>query len=159
MFFKKKEEMTVIEYSENKSELVTGLNVDKQLEMIHLRRYDLFLIKKLQPLIEKHIDEIVKNFYKNLSKESSLLSIVNNNSSIQRLSGTLRNHIIEMFDGVLDEQYFIKRTRIAKMHVKIGLEPKWYMCAFQDLLASLLELFNDEKFSKQEVLEYNTLWR
>ena len=40
------------------------------------------------------------------------------------------------------------------MHVKIGLEPKWYMCAFQDLLSSLLGVFNDEQFTKQEVLEY-----
>ena len=98
MFFKKKEEKTVLEYSQSKTELVSGLEVDKQLEMINLRKYDLFLIKKLQPFIERDIDEIVKKFYMNLSKEASLISIVNKNSNIQRLSGTLRNHIIEMFD-------------------------------------------------------------
>ena len=63
--------------------------------------------------------------------------IINNNSTIDRLKHTLKQHISEMFDGIIDQSYIQKRIRIAHVHVKIGLQTKWYMCAFQDLLLSL----------------------
>ncbi|MDM5314342.1 protoglobin domain-containing protein [Peribacillus frigoritolerans] len=34
--------------------------------------------------------------------------------------------------------YIKQRYIIAQVHVRIGLQPKWYMSAFQDLLQSLI---------------------
>ncbi|MDT9105944.1 protoglobin domain-containing protein, partial [Escherichia coli] len=31
--------------------------------------------------------------------------------------------------------------RIASIHLRIGLEPKWYMGAFQDLLLSMMNIY------------------
>src|SRR5690606_18497463 len=42
-------------------------------------------------------------------------------------------HLYELFNGVIDEKYVEKRKKIALMHVKIGLEPKWYIGAFESL--------------------------
>jgi heam-based aerotactic trancducer len=120
-----------------KINIKSGSAIDKQIKMIALTLDDLRMINILQPYVMENINGIVEQFYKNLTNEPSLLKIINNNSSIDRLKQTLTQHISEMFDGIIDQSYIQKRIQIAHVHVKIGLQTKWYMCAFQDLLLSL----------------------
>ncbi|TRZ37978.1 globin-coupled sensor protein [Niallia circulans] len=123
--------------------------VYKQVQMIGLTPEDLIQIKRMHPFVLQHIDAIVDRFYKNLENEPSLLGIINDNSSIERLKKTLRTHICEMFAGEVNSQFMEKRIRIAHVHVRIGLQTKWYMCAFQDLLLSLLAII-EEHFPNKE---------
>ena len=118
--------------------------------MIGLTTDDLIIIKNLHPFVLANIDDIVNQFYKNLEYENSLLKIINDNSSIARLKTTLKRHITEMFSGNIDEDYFETRIKIARIHVKIGLQTKWYMCAFQDLLLSLINLVEKHVEIKEE---------
>ncbi|WP_312110574.1 globin-coupled sensor protein [Brevibacillus reuszeri] len=122
----------------------------KQIALIHLTEEDLAVAKKLQPIIVEHIDGIVDYFYANIEKEEILMTIIHNNSTIQRLKQTLNRHITEMFSGVIDSAYIEQRSRIAVMHMRIGLEPKWYMCAFQNLLISIMDIINERISDKKE---------
>ncbi|MEJ8546904.1 protoglobin domain-containing protein [Brevibacillus borstelensis] len=136
---------------DSKSELL------KQLSLIDLTEDDLAAVKMLQPLVVRNIGDIVNHFYANLEKESSLMTIIEKNSTIERLKGTLTRHITEMFSGKIDRHYIEQRSRIAVMHLKIGLEPKWYMCAFQNLLVSLIDLLQREISDKQECIRAITI--
>lgn len=112
-------------------------DVSQQIHMIHLTTRDLCMIRSLQSVIEEHLEDIVTNFYKNLANRAALMDIINQQSSVDRLKITLTKHIYEMFSGKIDQDYIKQRTIIAHVHVRIGLEPTWYMCAFQDLLLSV----------------------
>ncbi|QOS98871.1 globin-coupled sensor protein [Brevibacterium sp. JNUCC-42] len=125
-------------------------DVMKQLEMIQLSETDLRIARCLQPLIEQHIDEMVNQFYKNLNHEPSLIVIIERHSSIDRLKSTLRTHILQLFNGIIDENFMQQRKRIALAHVKIGLLPKWYLCAFQDLSISLFNMLDTHLESKSD---------
>lgn len=115
-------------------------DLEKQLKMIGLTVDDLVRTNSIKPLIDLHIDDIVDAFYRNLEHEPALISKINTYSSIVRLKKTLRQHISEMFAGTIDGLYFEKRIKIAHIHVKIGLQQKWYMCAFQDLFMSISDI-------------------
>ena len=112
--------------------------VVKQLDMIHLTGDDLCIIKSLQEEVKDRIPKIVADFYKNLDNEPSLKKIIADNSSVDRLTKTLVRHMVEMFNGQINDDYIKQRYIIAHVHVRIGLQPKWYMCAFQDLLQSII---------------------
>lgn len=128
-----------------------GLEIENQVKMVSLTEEDLMIIRGIQPFVIEKIDSIVENFYKNIENEPSLLNIINKNSSIERLRRTLKRHIIEMFAGAIDQEYFEKRIQIAKIHVKIGLKTKWYLCAFQDLTLSLIEIIENNLEDKDEI--------
>ena len=155
MFLKQKDIQTK-KLSFEKETVVLIINensaLNKQISMIGLTKGDLQVLKSLQPFVLEKIDEIVIRFYNNLENEQSLKNIINDHSSIERLRGTLKRHITEIFNGVIDEEFFYKRTKIAHMHVKIGLQTKWYMCAFQDLLLALTDLIEENLNSKAEIL-------
>ncbi|MEC1418865.1 globin-coupled sensor protein [Bacillus haynesii] len=124
----------------------------KQLAMVDLTDEDLWVLSRLKPLVTEHIETIVTRFYQNLEHENSLMEIIHDNSSVGRLKKTLTIHIQEMFSGVIDEAFLEKRIRIAHVHLRIGLLPKWYLGAFQDLLLSMLTIFenalSDEEYRR-----------
>ena len=155
MFFKKNSQLKEkILSTEGKAELniPKGTDIENQVQMIGLTKDDLRIINNLQPFVNDQIDHIVNRFYENIANEPSLLNIINDNSSIDRLRKTLKQHITEMFDGVIDHTYYLKRIRIAHVHVRIGLKTKWYMCAFQDLLLSLINIIEENVENKEEVV-------
>lgn len=131
-----------------------GSEIEKQIKMIDFSIEDLQVIKNLQPFIEKEIDDIVDRFYNNLELEDSLLTLIKKNSSVDALKKTLKLHILEMFSGIIDDEYFLKRARIAQMHVKIGLQTKWYLCAFQNLFITVIEII-EKNFSDKELYYSN----
>ncbi|WP_241774533.1 MULTISPECIES: globin-coupled sensor protein [Lysinibacillus] len=104
-----------------------------QLNLVNLTRQDLQLIKSLKPYIEQNVLEAVTAFYHAIESVPALREVIQKHSSSERLRQTLRHHIIEMFEGRIDEAFLEKRRRVAKMHVKINLYPKWYLAAFQNL--------------------------
>ncbi|MFN7249595.1 MAG: protoglobin domain-containing protein [Anaerobacillus sp.] len=108
-------------------------DIHLQLNMIDLTVKDLKILKLIQPHIQENVDRMTTGFYDRVTKVPHLTAIINNSSSVERLQKTLRTHLMEMFDGVINEEFISKRDRIAHVHVRIGLEPKWYMAAFNVL--------------------------
>ncbi|MFP3509423.1 globin-coupled sensor protein [Peribacillus sp. SIMBA_075] len=140
--WRNRQKIDAIDYMQFKEQV--GINVTEfpsvlaQVDMIHLTIGDLCIIRSLQDEVKEQLSQIIENFYKNLKNESSLMKIISDNSSVDRLKKTLHRHMFEMFSGTIDDAYIKQRYVIAQVHVRIGLQPKWYMSAFQDLLQSLI---------------------
>lgn len=122
----------------------SGSELANQVQMIGLTEQDLSVALLMKPLIEKHIKFIVDGFYENIGREPSLTELINQQSTVERLKGTLTVHIVEMYNGKIDEEYLAQRQKIANIHQRIGLQTKWYMCAFQNMLLSILQLIKEE---------------
>ncbi|MBM7699158.1 globin-coupled sensor protein [Kurthia huakuii] len=125
-------------------------SMQHQMAMVQLTIDDLAILRVMRPALQRNLESIVEKFYENLAKESSLGQIIEKHSSVSRLSATLRKHISEMFDGVIDEMYLQKRYKIAEVHARIGLAPKWYMSAFQDLLNGFFVIVAHTDFTQRE---------
>lgn len=126
-YLKTFEEQSVVINTNNNSD------IDQQMKMISLSKEDLQIAKSIQSVIRDHIDEIVEAFYSTILEVEELHQLIQDNSTVERLRDTLKVHLTEMFSGNIDENYFQKRNIVAKIHYKIGLKPKWYMGAFQNL--------------------------
>ncbi|MGG4154521.1 globin-coupled sensor protein [Peribacillus muralis] len=140
--YRSRKKMEAVDYLQYKNQV--GINITEypgvltQVDMIHLTSADLCIIRSLQEEVKNHLPEIVDNFYRTLENEPSLMNIISDNSSVEKLKKTLYRHMFEMFSGTIDDGYIKQRYVIAHVHVRIGLQPKWYMSAFQDLLQSLI---------------------
>ncbi|WP_256757096.1 globin-coupled sensor protein [Cohnella sp. WQ 127256] len=134
-----------IEHAIGKIELRDETQLLSQLAMINLTEADLKLIKAYQPRVIENIDHIVDAFYSKVVELPHLQSLIMHNSSVERLRSTLRQHMIEMFDGCIDRAFIEKRMLIANVHSRIGLQPQWYMGAFQNLQHELLAMIQTEQ--------------
>lgn len=138
-----------------KMDVTNRYSMKKQIEMLKLTKRDLQYLKAFQPIVEGNIEHIVNRFYEMIGTEHNLVDIINRHSSVEKLKITLRRHIIEMFNGTIDDEFYQRRVKIAKVHVHIGLKTQWYICAFQDLTASLIDLV--EECINHPMDQFNTI--
>ncbi|WP_426448989.1 protoglobin domain-containing protein [Paenibacillus sp. S-38] len=124
--------------------------LDEQLRMIRLTEQDLRVIKVIQPLMESQIDWIVEQFYDAVLKVGKLEKIIRDHSTVDRLRRTLKVHLTELFSGQIDRKFVEKRIGIALIHQRIGLEPKWYMGAFQNLQNAFLQVVQTHVQDREE---------
>lgn len=137
---------------------VKDVNIHSKMRMINLTVEDLQVIHSLQPLIEKNIDDLVNEFYGTIIKIQDLKSMVENHSTIDRLRNTLSVHLIELFNGKIDNDFLEKRLRVAKIHFHIGLKPAWYMGAFQNLQNTLVQIvFDNLEDAKEKQLSISAI--
>ncbi|MBB5173267.1 globin-coupled sensor protein [Texcoconibacillus texcoconensis] len=148
MFFKAKKSM-----NQQPKRLNTDLEVTldipdqmtkKQVQLVKLTKTDLSIAKSLQPLIDQHLDTIVNGFYEQILSIPKLNDMIHQYSTTERLKLTLSTHIQQMFSGCIDNDFFSVRKQVAQVHYQIGLRPKWYMGAFQNLLTSLMSVLRTE---------------
>lgn len=153
-FFKKRDAIVNIDLKKKSSATLAISQSDKlsnQIELIHLKEDDLITLSNLQPYVNEILEDIVENFYHSLEVNVALKGIIKRHSSTQKLKSTLKHHIYEMFSGTIDHAYIEKRTKIALMHIKVGLKPKWFIGAFEAMFFELttliftLHLTNDDR--------------
>ncbi|OMD59458.1 hypothetical protein BSK62_27135 [Paenibacillus odorifer] len=118
--------------------------LNEQMRMIDLTEADLNLLRRVKPVVEQNIDYIIDQFYNSVLGVNKLEAIILEHSSIDRLKTTLRGHILEIFNGKVDDEYIAKRLMIANIHKKVGLEPKWYLSAFQNLQNVFIRVIYNE---------------
>lgn len=147
LFRKKEVQPRLLEQSKQISieyEVPIGSDLEKQLMVIGFQKRDLQIAKMLQPLIRKHIAEVIDEFYDKIAHNPRLIEIINENSSIEKLKKKLRSHVVSLFSGVMNEEFLLTRKRIAGIHVEIGLMQKWYIASFETLFHRMIHLIKDE---------------
>lgn len=65
----------------------------------------------IKPYVEKGIRPIVDRFYENLKNNQDLITIIETNSTFERLKKKLSTHVIEMFSGKLNQEFIEKRKK------------------------------------------------
>lgn len=119
---------------------VTDENANKMIKSLGIAESDLKYLKNFQPIIVNNIDILTSEFYSGINKEPHLLEIINKYSTIDKLKFALKNHISEMFSGVIDNSYIQKRKAVAIRHVAISLPSRWYMASFDSINSKMYEL-------------------
>lgn len=130
---------------------VTDPSILMKMNMIHLTEEDMKLIKSIQPLVEENIEHLVDQFYSTILEVKHLKETIEKYSAVDRLRGTLKTHLIELFNGDIDQDFLEKRFVVARTHYRIGLEPAWYMGAFQNLQNSFLSILFKEGKDHEEM--------
>lgn len=85
------------------------------------------MLRGLQPRVAPHVAAIIDDFYVHiLEHPGARNSITGGEEQVERLKGSLREWMDELFAGPWDAAYYDKRARIGRRHVQIDL-PQQYM--------------------------------
>lgn len=62
-------------------------------------------------------------FYQSILQVPELKGFITAHSTVGRLRKTLITHMLSLFNGVIDDDFVKLRTKVAKTHYRIGLQP------------------------------------
>ena len=102
------------------------------------------LLPQLHPLITRHMDELVKAFYRHLLQFDETRRLLSDEIITNRLLAAQRTYLLELVGGSYGAEYQERRLKIGQVHERIGLTPQWYLGAYQLYLSLIFSLMDEE---------------
>ncbi|MDM5358601.1 globin-coupled sensor protein [Peribacillus sp. ACCC06369] len=129
---------------------VSSEQVRLQVNIIDLKEFDLKLIHAFREAIEPKVESVVDSFYQTILQVPELKGIITEHSTVEKLRKTLISHMLSLFNGVIDDEFVALRTKVAKTHYRIGLEPRWYSSGFQNVQNFLQKIVFEQTKNEEE---------
>lgn len=130
-----------------------GSDVEMQLKVIRLGNEDLALLKSIQPIVAKHLPSIREESF-HFSHEG--VSKIIDTSHIGISPEESLKYFLSFFNGRIDQEYIQRRTMLAQLYVKIGVEIRWFLSVYHLLMTEIVLKVKEEL--KLNENEYTTLF-
>ncbi len=95
-------------------------------------------LARLKPLLETHADAFVAAFYRHLLSFEEPRALLADPDVKERLLVKQREYLLSLSTPALDDEYFRQRLAIGQTHVRVGLEPRYYLGAYSLYLRLLI---------------------
>lgn len=115
-------------------------NLKQQLSLIDLTLEDLAVAKALQPHIQKNVAKLYDPVYNN--PFPGIKKVVDMNDLGIDLAGS-QQHLVSLFNGIIDDRHAEIRYSLSKFYLKIGVEVRWYLCTIQAFTNNTLDLLSE----------------
>ncbi len=79
-------------------------------------------------------------FYERILAHPGAASILRDEAQVERLKGTLRRWAEELLSGPWDHDYYLRRERIGRVHVEVGLPARYMFTAMNVFRSGLCEM-------------------
>ena len=94
-------------------------------------------IADAKPTIERHLDAVLDRFYAAIAEQPHLRGMFASEDRLGAAKEKQKQHWGRLFSGRFDAEYVESVRRIADVHVKLGLEPQWYLGGYSRIMADL----------------------
>ncbi|NBN78327.1 chemotaxis protein [Microvirga tunisiensis] len=95
-------------------------------------------LRELWPVVAASLPTILDGFYRHVKGDPTMARMIGTRDS--HLKKSQETHWARLFGGDFDKAYVDSIDRIGRAHVRIGLEPKWYIAGYQYVLNELIAL-------------------
>lgn len=111
--------------------------IEKRKSFLSFTQKDEEMLLAYKPIIAKHCDGIVKNFYDFLTQYPEVSATIGDAETMRRLYSSMNRYVMELFDGHYDLDYVSKRLRIGLVHQRIGVSTDLYLAGVYQLQLNL----------------------
>lgn len=123
------------------SKRLESTNVEKRLKFVRMHQDDQERLRALRPLIESAIEPLLDDFYDHVMAEVALRGMFADPAVRQHARARQRAHWLEhIFSGQFGENYVESIRKVGMAHVKVGLEPSWYIGGYSFVTHRLISL-------------------
>jgi signal transduction histidine kinase len=101
------------------------------------------LLAELGPLLEDRADEVVEAFYRHQLAFPETRHHLRDPAVVERLLSKQREYLLSLAGPVIDDAYRESRVAIGEIHVRIGIDPVWYLGAYSLYLSLLTPIIRE----------------
>lgn len=120
----------------------TDINPAHRLAFARISARDISVLRTVWPIIEPSLDQILDSFYRHIHGEAKLSTMIGDSEG--RLKNAQKKHWKNLFTDGFSATYFENAHRIGQTHYRIGLEPKWYIAAYQFVLDEVVYILTQK---------------
>ncbi len=112
-------------------------------ELRHWVRFDArdeARLRALMPYAEPEFGTITTRFYERVLESEGARRVLEDEAQVSRLMVTLRRWMRELLTGPWDADYAVARERIGRVHVQVGLAPRYLFAAMNIVRSELCRI-------------------
>ena len=100
-------------------------------------------VADLLPAVEPHFPLLVDDFYDEIERHPAARKVITGGAAqVERLKGTLRGWVRQLFSGKYDREYVQRRWQVGLRHVEIGLDQVYTNVALSRMRFELTRLLS-----------------
>ena len=107
---------------------------------------DEVLLRGFLPVVKPHLTALSELFYSRIQLSPGASAVLRDDAQIARLKGTLSQWALELVSGPWDDAYYMRRERIGRMHVQVGLHSRYMFTAmnvYRDAMCRIASEYSD----------------
>ena len=98
-------------------------------------------LRSLRQAFQEFSQEFAERFYQHLLSHPRTASLLQDPQQLEALKKIQANYFAELLESTLDDSYFENRLRVGLAHQRIGLEPAWYLGAYNQYVQLTFPVF------------------
>lgn len=106
------------------------VDIGRRLEFLDLEAADRERLRQLAPVYERCAEEFVESFYAHLFRFEETSTFLRDPQLVSRLKRAQREHFRTMLEAQWSAQYVEHRHRVGQAHADVGIEPQWFLGAY-----------------------------
>jgi signal transduction histidine kinase len=110
-------------------------------------------VRALGPKFRAFADEFVERFYAHLFSHPQTAAFLKDPELVARLKRTQKQYFESLVEGRLDAAYVDERRRIGMAHAAAGLEPQWFLGAFNQYVQHCFRYFAQHDRDLEDYVE------
>src|SRR5438270_11986280 len=113
----------------------------EQQAFLELKHADGENVPHLRATFAEHARDFAERFYEHLLVSPHTAAFLRDPKQLAELKTLQANYFLELLDGQFDEAYYEGRLRVGLAHQRIGLEPVWYLGAYNQYVQLTFPIF------------------
>jgi len=127
-------------------------NALELMNLYSLTDEDLNKISDFKPVVEEHMDALIKSFYDWLETTPEYEEFFHDPQTLGHAKSQQVKYWLSFFNGVLDDEYLAYRSKIGEVHARIGLPLEIYLAGVEHFSDFIMNLLDASKLSKANLI-------
>lgn len=102
-------------------------------------------------------DDFVEAFYRHLMSFEQTARFLHSPETVRSLKQIQRDHLLSMLEAKWDDEYFARRRKVGLTHAEIGLEPQYFLGAYNQYLQYSFQRLADAHVGDSETFKNQAL--
>lgn len=113
----------------------------QRLAFLEIADADARNLRRLRPIFLRHAEEFAARFYDHLLAHPPTAALLKDERRLEQLKELQSSYFAELLAGAWDEAYVESRLRVGRTHQRVGLEPIWYLGAYNQYIQIAFPFF------------------
>ena len=112
--------------------------VERRKAFLDFGERDVTLLKTLHQRLRGRSADFIEDFYRHLENFDETRALLDDPATVERLKRSQAAYFDSLTVGDYEWDYVRNRLRVGVVHERVGLEPQWYIGAYNKYLSGLL---------------------
>ncbi|MGE8205662.1 methyl-accepting chemotaxis protein [Heyndrickxia sp. NPDC080065] len=124
----------------------------ERLSFLGINQDTLNLVKKAATILSPYKEELVDQFYRNITSVDHLQNIILKHSSIERLRKTMESYLDQFLQAEVNDEYIKTRKIVGKVHSRIHLTADHFISSHHTLIQIMISILTEKSHLKRNQL-------